>query len=89
MDGDFIVLPSGAYIPANCGIAGIDADLNVYEGYDGTMQLWCMTDTEAERRLTNFDLVLLCRVMEARWASLREKHMRKNPSDPIPDPWEE
>lgn len=56
---DQIVLSNGKVIEANRGIVGVDADGDLYEGYDCTLE-----------PMANDDKVLLAKFMIQRWTAV-------------------
>lgn len=67
---DQIRLRSGRYVYANNGILGVDANLQLYQGYDGS--IW---DTDAEnasntRPITEYEKIEIAKLAVDRWLRL-------------------
>ena len=79
-----IVLPSGKTLDAFCGIVGIDADLNVTEGYESGLRQW-VNDTDPRWReaypelLTAGEQIELCDLLIDRWTRLKAKFIEAKP----------
>lgn len=76
-DGDSICLSSGRVVQANHGIIGISGDLQVYEGYDGFVDVAgdYLDDVSVDGAdLTDADRVELADLMVARWMRYRQAH---------------
>ena len=64
IDGDDIIFSTGKRLYANCGIIGIDPDLDVYEGYDGDF---------GDDKLTEEEKLELAEYMITVWKSYKLK----------------
>jgi hypothetical protein len=59
-----VTLPSGRNISAEFGIIGIDGGHNIYQGYDGYIDV----------SLTQAECVELADIMLQRWQAFKDKH---------------
>jgi len=64
IDGDSIILSTGKVINANRGIVGINPDLDISEGYDGTLDEEDLPDDE---RLTDDERLELANYVISLW----------------------
>ena len=69
IEGDNVLFDSGRYIRANNGIIGIAPNMEVFEGYDGELGVFGLTDKEREE-LANYMIV--------QWTLYRTKRKRTN-----------
>lgn len=68
---DEIVFSSGKSIYANNNIVGIDAELEISEGYDGSIFI---EGHNGEELLTKPELIELADMMIDRWQRFKAKH---------------
>jgi hypothetical protein len=75
VSGDDIKLPSGSEIYANRGFIGINADLELSQGYDGEVYIptpdW---DDYSTVKFDAKDARDLADIMIALWVAFKEKH---------------
>lgn len=65
-EGDDIVFSSGRRLHANCGIVGIDSELEISEGYDGGIAYY-VNDPGPHNQFSGDDMRELADLMIARW----------------------
>ena len=80
-----IRLKSGRTVYANNGIFGLSPELEISEGYDGTVH-WPPSDYEKpETSLTTDDMREIADMMIARWVAFKETlECRLSPKSPKP-----
>ena len=75
VDRDKLIFSTGRRIIANGGIIGLAPDLEVSEGYDGTIYNDYIEEFEEEHRLTPAEVNELADYMVALWGKWREKYL--------------